>query len=195
MPQTTSASPRFALLAVLAAAAVALTGCGAPPAASEDPAPTNEVALPAAAGVSAPSPIALTALAGPRLRPDVLVRVDSPLTPKQVHAVAVLAPGAIAFTTGVVRLNDKPVHIASVDPDTFRRFAAAGTAESTAVWQSVANGGIIASHSSRSASTCRWAGPARRRQVLARPAARRPGHHRDPRHRPGRRPPPASSSA
>jgi hypothetical protein len=33
-----------------------------------------------------------------------------------------------------------------VDPLTFRRYTAAGTAEATAVWQTIANGGVIASH-------------------------------------------------
>jgi hypothetical protein len=103
---------------------------------------------PAVAGRSAGGAVAvsLPALTAPRLRPDVLVTVRKPMTPKEVHDVAILAPGAVVFSTGAVRVNGKAVHVASVSPATFRRFAARGTAESTPVWQAVADGGVIASH-------------------------------------------------
>ena len=90
--------------------------------------------------------VALPALTAPRLRPDVLVTVKRSMSPKEVHAVAILAPGSVVFSTGAVRVNGTAVHVASVSPATFRRFAAKGTAESTAVWQAVADGGMIASH-------------------------------------------------
>jgi hypothetical protein len=90
--------------------------------------------------------VALSGLRAPRLRPDVLVTTTRTMTPKQVHAVAILAPGSVVFSTGAVRVNGKAVHVASVSPANFRRFAAEGTAESTPVWQAVADGGMIASH-------------------------------------------------
>ena len=93
----------------------------------------------------------LPALSAPRLRPDVLVTVKRPMSAKEVHAVAILAPGSVVFATGAVRVNGKAVHVASVSPANFRRFAAKGTAESTPVWQAVADGGVIASHAAAKA--------------------------------------------
>lgn len=90
--------------------------------------------------------VALSALRAPRLRPDVLVTTTRTMSAKQVHAVAILAPGSVVFSTGAVRVNGKAVHVASVSPTNFRRFAAKGTAESTPVWQAIADGGVIASH-------------------------------------------------
>jgi hypothetical protein len=100
---------------------------------------------PAVAADTHPS-VALPALSAPRLRPDVLVTATTPMTAKEVHAVAILAPGSVVFATGAVRVAGHAVHVASVSPSTFRRFAAKGTAESTPVWQAVADGGVIASH-------------------------------------------------
>ncbi len=150
MPQNTSVPRTFALLAGVTVAATVLAGCtaGTPknvaagkPAAPVDVAPVE--VQPAPAGAAS---VSLPALHGPRLRPDVLVSGTKPLSAKEVHQVSVLAPGAVAFAAGTVRIGRTRVHVASVDPTTFRRFAAAGTAESTPVWQTVANGGIIASH-------------------------------------------------
>ncbi len=143
MPQPHAGPLRRTALALACLAAVAACQAGKPThqatrVAAQDPA----VAVPLAGA----SPAALPALAGPRLRPDVLVTVSKPLTAKEVHDVAILAPGAVVFATGAVRVNGKAIHVASVSPATFRRFAAKGTAESTPVWQAVADGGLIASH-------------------------------------------------
>jgi hypothetical protein len=113
--------------------------------------PSQAVVAPAA---DAPSSVALEpaapkplpALTQPLVRPDVLVTVSKPLTAKEVHDVAILAPTAVVFSTGAVRVNNVLVHVSSVSPATFRRFAAKGTAESNPVWQAVADGGLIASH-------------------------------------------------
>ncbi|MCU1594616.1 MAG: family peptidase [Frankiales bacterium] len=149
MPQNTSVTRAFALLVSAALATTALAGCNHAPA--EHVAATLPMASPAVAGEASDAPtgspnVSLSALAGPRLRPDVLVTGSKPLTAKEVHQVAVLAPGAVAFAAGTIKIGTHPVHVASVDPTTFRRFAAAGTAESTPVWQTIANGGVIASH-------------------------------------------------
>jgi hypothetical protein len=147
VPQNTSASRLTALLVGVGLAAAGCTHASAPRA--------RALAVPDAPAVqvvrdqtpAAPTARAqLAALAGPRLRPDVLVSGTKALTATEVHQVIALAPGSIAYATGNVHLAGKMVHVASVDPATFRRFAAAGTAESTAVWQTVANGGAIASH-------------------------------------------------
>jgi hypothetical protein len=148
VPQNTSASR---LIALLVGVGLAASGCNAAT-------PSEKQAVPAPAGPAAQVAVVdvapqvgnvaahLAALAGPRLRPDVLVTGTKALTPAEVHRVIALAPGSIAYATGSVHLTGKIVHVASVDPATFRRFDAAGTAESTAVWQTVANGGVIASH-------------------------------------------------
>jgi hypothetical protein len=154
VPQHTSASRRWAVLLAGAGIAASLAGCqssakpqaaAAPIQALTDNADAPDVTV-AAGDASRPSPVALAALSGPRLRPDVLVTVTKPLTAQEVHDVAILAPGSVAFATGAVRVNGKAVHVSSVSPANFRRFAAKGTAESTPVWQSVADGNLIVSH-------------------------------------------------
>jgi hypothetical protein len=139
---------KTALLLGAALLAGSLAGCTSR-AATRPAAPAGEggqLAPVTGTGASAPSPVSLAALKGPRLRPDVLVTARGPLPAKKVHDVAILAPGAVAYASGTVRVAGKAVQVASVSPATFRRFAAAGTAESTAVWQTVADGGLIASH-------------------------------------------------
>jgi hypothetical protein len=87
---------------------------------------------------------ALPAMNGTRLKPDVLV--TGPLTRREVRAVRSLARATAAFTLGTARIGRTTVRIASVDPATFRRYAAPGTAESTALWQTVAAGQLVVSH-------------------------------------------------
>jgi hypothetical protein len=88
----------------------------------------------------------LAGLRGGRLRPDVLLTAKAPLGARELHEVAALAPGAVSYATGTVHLSGRAIRVASVDPITFRRYTAAGTAESTPVWQAVADGGVVASH-------------------------------------------------
>lgn len=146
MPQ--HASPlRFAaaLLGCLAAVACQGGGTGA-----RSSTVTAQADAPVVQTLHRPA-VSLPALTTPPLRPDVLVTVTRSMSPKQVHAVAILAPGAVVFSTGAVRVNGKAVHVASVSPENFRRFAAKGTAESTPVWQAVADGEVIASHTTAKA--------------------------------------------
>jgi hypothetical protein len=149
VPQNTSVS-RF--VALLLGAGLAATGCSSQAESKATPQGRPVAQSPEAPALVAPAEatgtaaVNLAALAGPRLRPDVLVTGTKALSAAEVHRVISLAPGSIAYATGNVHLAGKIVHVASVDPATFRRFAAAGTAESTAVWQTVANGGVIASH-------------------------------------------------
>ena len=121
---------------------LALTACqsGPPQASITSNGPVTTIAEPAL------SHSVLAALRGGRLRPDVLLTAKAPLGAKELHEVAALAPGTVAYATATVHLSGRAVRVASVDPVTFRRFTAAGTAESTPVWQAVADGGVVASH-------------------------------------------------
>ncbi|MCW2615800.1 MAG: family peptidase [Frankiales bacterium] len=146
-----------------AAGLVVLTGC------SSAPQDADEVAQPAepltvVASEPAPSAPAATQAAAPdrgrapvdvpvaaltqRLRPDVLVLGSRTLSPGAVRKLAELSPsgGALAFRAGTVRIGGKDVKAIGIDPSTFRTFAAEGTAEATAVWQSIARGEAVASH-------------------------------------------------
>lgn len=112
---------------------------------------TAHAAAPGAATLSEPAPTSvgvvdtpqLAALHG-RVRPDVLV--TGRLSGREVRAVASLAPQAATFRVGTLHVGAAVVHVASVDPQTFRRYAPAGTAEATALWQTVAAGQLVASH-------------------------------------------------
>ncbi len=151
-PQRTRTT-RPALVALSAACAL-LAGCSSGGSASSGD--TSDGRLSAASRESAPAApevakapaprVVLPALKGAPVRPDVLLSAATPLGAKELNEVRALAPGAVSFASGTVHVGGKPVRIASVDPATFRRFAAKGTAESTAVWQSVADGGMAASH-------------------------------------------------
>jgi hypothetical protein len=132
------------VLAPLLTCALALTACQSHP--SADPATPATDTVVAEAAEPQLTHTVVPALHGGRLRPDVLLRAKTPLNAKELHEVASLAPGAVAFAAGTVHLSGKVVRVASVDPVTFRRFTAAGTAESTPVWQAVADGGVVASH-------------------------------------------------
>lgn len=117
-----------------------LTACaghaGPPKAMSAQQAPAPATLVPA----DAPSLPALKA----RMRPDVLV--TGRLTGPELRAVRSLARATTAFNLGTVRIGKVAVRVASVDPAGFRRYAAPGTAESTALWQAVAAGQLVASH-------------------------------------------------
>jgi hypothetical protein len=126
-----------ALAAVLAAALLAgCTGEAGPPVAMSQ--------HPAGQAAAAPAAPHVAPLSGARLRADVLVA--GTLTSREMTAVRALSRPNATFTTGVVTINRHRVRVASVDVTSFRRFAAAGTAESTALWQAIADGQLVASH-------------------------------------------------
>lgn len=83
-----------------------------------------------------------------RLRPDVLVLGGATLPADTVKRLVAMSPagGALAFRSGTLRVGGKQVRAIGVDPSTFRTFAAQGTAEASAVWESVARGEAVASH-------------------------------------------------
>ena len=83
-----------------------------------------------------------------RIRPDVLVVGKATLSPGALNRLAALSPsgGALAFRAGTVEVGGKSVRAVGIDPSTFRSFAARGTAEANAVWQSIARGEAVAAH-------------------------------------------------
>jgi hypothetical protein len=115
--------------------------------AAASPEPTPPAAT--AAETRARPPVALpVAPLGERLRPDVLITSAEPFSPEALEQLTALAAdgGAVTFRAGTVRVGDQDVRAVGVDPSTFRTFSATGTAESDAVWQSVARGEAVASH-------------------------------------------------
>jgi hypothetical protein len=136
VPHRTSPVHRLALGAVLLA--TVLSGCSkGASAGSEEAAGDNPTA---SAVTGAPAVPALRT----RLRPDVLVL--GRLTRTEVSAVSRLSPGAVAYSIGTAVIGRTKVRVAAVNPVTFRQYAAKGTAEATAVWQTVAAGQAVASH-------------------------------------------------
>jgi hypothetical protein len=136
---------------------VALTGCSSgQPAGSSSPEALQAEAAPAtsappatAAATRARPPVALAVTPlGTRLRPDVLISGPRTFSDGAIDKLTALSPenGVVAFRAGTVRLAGKDVRAVGVDPSTFRAFTAQGTAESDAVWQSVARGEAVSSH-------------------------------------------------
>jgi hypothetical protein len=153
--RTTTGLGRWAALLGL----VALAGCSTgTPKAVETPedgalragASPEATAPPAtAAATRARPPVALAVKPlGQRLRPDVLITGPRTFSPAAVAKLTALSPkaGVVVFRAGTVRLGGKDVRAVGVDPSTFRTFTSSGTAESNAVWQSVARGEAVASH-------------------------------------------------
>ena len=136
---TQPATHRRVAAAVLALGLI--SGCAGGHGPKSDAAKSASLAAAAVGGVNDPQ---LPKMTGARLRPDVLV--TGRLTAPELRAVRALAPGAVAFTLGTAHIGKTSVGIASVDPLTFRRFTAPGTAEATALWQAVAAGQLVASH-------------------------------------------------
>ena len=145
-----------ALAALLGLAAV--SGCGATGAeravasvkakqshAAVSPAADATVASPLNRPGVAPHVAPLTS----RLRPDVMVTGGHTFSPAALAKLAALAPahGTVVFRAGRVKVAGHVVRAVGIDPSTFRRFTAQGTAETTPVWESVARGDAVVSHS------------------------------------------------
>ena len=122
-----------------------------PPSMSPPAAPaTAAVPVPDRVRKSAPSDVKAL---GARLAADVLVVGKRTLPTDEVRRLTDLSPagGAVAYRSGTVSVGGRRMSVVGVDPSTFRAFTAAGTAEATAVWQSVARGEVVASHSAAKA--------------------------------------------
>jgi hypothetical protein len=83
-----------------------------------------------------------------RVRADVLVVASRPLSARTVRRIDRLQHVAAATTidVGKARIHGRTVHVVAADPSRFRRFAPAGTAEVTAVWQTLARGELVIAH-------------------------------------------------
>ena len=140
----------------------AIVGCSSTTAHSPEDASPLRVVTPTDS-VASPTPVARPSAAtkkaratvdvpvralATRLRPDVLVLGGDTLPANTVKRLVALSPagGALAFRSGTLRVGGKQVRAVGVDPSTFRTFAAQGTAEASAVWESVARGEAVASH-------------------------------------------------
>ena len=146
-----------AIAATAAALAIAgLTGCGVG-------GPDKAGAATLKAAVADPAAAASPAAAAPpvhangstdvaplstRLRPDVLVTGKRTFSAAAIKKLSALADqtGTVVFRAGTIRVAGHHVHAVAVDPSTFRRFTAQGTAEATPVWLSVARGEAVVSH-------------------------------------------------
>ncbi len=82
-----------------------------------------------------------------RFRADVLITGARTFSPQAVAKLKALAPHAVVFRAGKVRMDGHQVDAVAVDAAAFRAFTAKGTAEATAVWQSLARGEAVTSHS------------------------------------------------
>lgn len=112
----------------------------APPSAAS-PSPAAPTAVP----VVSSAPVGALRI---RTTPDVFISSSIALTPAAIAAV-VKATGATStelLAVGRVTLGAGQTLAIGVDPSSFRPFTPAGTAESTALWQAVANGQMAVAH-------------------------------------------------
>ena len=155
--RTTTSGPRAACALVAVLAALAMSGCGA--GGSEDAAASPLKVNVEDPGAPTPAPAAASpkvranaesdvAALSSRLRPDVLVTGKRTFSPAGLSKLAALSPanGTVVFRAGKVKVSGHEVSAVAVDPSTFRRFTAQGTAEATPVWLSVARGEAVVSH-------------------------------------------------
>lgn len=99
-----------------------------------------------AAATEAPKPLAVKPLKH-RVRADVLIRSNKPLSPRVIDRLRTLTPRGVAtFRSRTVTMGGKPLAVAGVDPSRFRAFAPAGTAEADAVWAGVGRHEVALSH-------------------------------------------------
>jgi hypothetical protein len=164
VPRLAGARSAGSLLTALAALVglAALSGCGAAGAEraaaavkatsgadASEPAQQPGTDAAAAAPLNRPGlPVRVAPLSS-RLRPDVLVTGVRTFSPAGIRALEALAPahGAVVFRAGRVKVAGHVVQAVGIDPSTFRRFTPKGTAEATPVWESVARGEAVVSHS------------------------------------------------
>lgn len=145
-------SPRFGLLAI----ALVVTGTLVAVTLPNDPAPQ-----PAAASVDRPVPVvqrgSRTRTATPvaslkaTVTPDVLLKMDRPLTPRQVIALRRIR-GVTAFSvlsTGSLRVGTTTVQALGVDPSSFRAFTPRETASSDPLWAAIARGDLAPAYSTK----------------------------------------------
>ena len=140
---------RLQHLRALAAAALLVGGLSAcsgqdSSASGNAPAGGDQAAAPLTTELSAPPLPPLKR----RSRADVLVLAGHTLSATTVDRLSKLrhAAAVTRVATGDVSIGGHPVHVIAVDPVRFRAFAPEGTAESTAVWDTVARGELVVAH-------------------------------------------------
>jgi hypothetical protein len=131
--------------AALLAVGLLVPGCSGGP--TKPAAARGEVepsARPAPSGTASSTPLAPLKK---RVRADVLVVSNKPLTPQQIARLKTLGRGGTAvLRSGPVIMNGQRRLAVGVDPATFRAYTPQGTAESAPVWQSVARGEAAVAH-------------------------------------------------
>jgi hypothetical protein len=132
---------RWSVLALSVVLGFSLTGCGAadetPAAAAKSPTRTDVPAGLADVAMKRPGKVKT-----PLFTQDVLVYSQEPL-PDSVVAAIKAVTGVQAteqFSMASFYVEEQQVAYAAVDPDTFRRFTPAGTAQMTQIWDRVADG-------------------------------------------------------
>ncbi|MCA1822952.1 MAG: M15 family metallopeptidase [Mycobacteriales bacterium] len=136
-----SAAHRRVALCVVAVV-VATTAC-----AGASGRTTGGSLTPSGSAVAAPGPAVAVPKLHRRLRPDVFLSAPRSLSPDEVRKLIAVSPwGSATIRLGAVRIAGHSLRAAGVEPGTFRRFAASGTAESDPVWQAVARGEVVISH-------------------------------------------------
>ncbi len=151
------------LVAAGTAAGVVLATAGGKPAGRTAPASDARPVVPLPGGnaevgrpvpVVTGSPAASTSIPAPVAplrvlrQADLLVVAPFSLSPQVLAAVSRL-PGVAAadpIEAAKVQVNGVYAAVLGVDPSTFREYAAGPTAQSTALWQDVADGGIAVSY-------------------------------------------------
>lgn len=105
-------------------------------------------AAPPAQSSPTPSAVPQVAALTHRIPTSVLVISPTPLTPAQVRRIVATtgARAALLVSAGRVFVEKGQTTALGVDPSTFRAWTPKGTAESTAVWQSVAAGDGAVAH-------------------------------------------------
>jgi hypothetical protein len=142
-----SRAARFVVAAVMVAAP-ACAGSRTPTAAPSPPDTGNGAVVPLGTqGGRSLVETLLPPLIG-RKRPDIVIVAGRPLTAEQQRRLCKLAaPGGCELVrVGNVRLGKTKVEAIAVDPNRFRAYTPAGTAEATQVWQAVARGEAVAAH-------------------------------------------------
>lgn len=161
MPLTVPHALRVPLvgLALLGTASTGLVAVGsfAHPRASTSQAVTAPSPVPRTAVAPLPQPVSRSRSPLPVkplrkvVTPDLMLTSSAPLTQKQVAAVLGLrgVKDSTVVSTGAVRVEGRAVNAMGVDPSSFRMFTPKPTAQSDALWASVARDEFAASYAAR----------------------------------------------
>jgi len=131
---------RTRVLALVAVLTLGLAGCGATDKhAAATKSPTSSDVPPELRGVAMPRPGAVKT---PLFTQDLLVYSQDPLPADVVKAIRAVkgVQAAEQFSMASFYVEEQQVAYAAVDPDTFRRYMPAATAQDSEIWDRVADG-------------------------------------------------------